>query len=284
MELKNIAKEIREILEKKREDLSLSFIEEKHIYFMKDNEGNIKSDFPSVSKVYKLFHEEFDSYGKSLAMAKGDKTVQNALLEQWKQSGIYSANQGSRVHYFLEKELMNRNENFKEVRQPIFECNDEQIITSNNMISAGYNFINLMEERGSVILDTEIVLGSPTLGYVGQPDKGWLIMDKEKNQLGLVITDWKSNKPENFEIKPYTKQMYEPFNNYPDIALSHYYLQIPLYARLLLDMLKGSKYENLKFFGGIVVLLKKDGNFVEYRVPKDIINKIFNLDIKKYLK
>ena len=284
MNLKFISEEIREILDKKRKEISLSFIEEEHIYFMKDSNGVLRNNFPSVSKVYKLFYDEFDSNGISLSMAKGDKDVQKVLLESWKQSGIYSSNQGSRVHYFLEKELMLRNDNFKEVREPIFECDEEQINTSNKMIIAGNNFINLMEERGAVLLDTEIILGSPSLGYTGQPDKGWLIFNKDKNEIGLIITDWKSNKPENFEVKSYTKQLHSPFNNYPDIALSHYYLQIPLYARLLLDMLKDTKYEDLKFFGGIVVLLKKDSNFVEYRVPKDVTDKIFNLDIKSYFK
>lgn len=283
MDLKFVAEDIRKILQNKREELELSFIEEQHIYYMKDINGKLRNDFPSVSKVYKKFYEEFDSNAVSLAMTKGDKIAQKILLEKWKQSGIYSTNQGSRVHYFLEKEIMRRNGEFKEVREPIFDCDDEQVRTSENMILAGMNFLNLMEERGAVLLDTEIVLGSPTLGYTGQPDKGWLMMNKEKTEIGLVITDWKSNKPENFEVKPYTKQMYSPFNNYPDIALSHYYIQIPLYARILLDMLKGSKYENIKFLGGVVVLLKKDCNFVEYKVPKDITNKVFDLNIKEII-
>ena len=37
-----------------------------------------------------------------------------------------------------------------------------------------------MEERGAVLLDTEIILGDPELGYVGQPDKIWLMFNKQK--------------------------------------------------------------------------------------------------------
>ena len=51
IDLKEIAVEIRDILDKKREELGLSFIEEDHIYFMKDKDGKLRDDFPSVSKV-----------------------------------------------------------------------------------------------------------------------------------------------------------------------------------------------------------------------------------------
>ena len=39
------------------------------------------------------------------------------------------------------------------------------------MIKAGKEFIDIMHSRGAVLLDTEMVLGSPELGYTGQPDK-----------------------------------------------------------------------------------------------------------------
>ena len=77
--------------------------------------------------------------------------------------------------------------------------------------------------------------------------------------------------------------MKDPFQNVDDTALGHYYVQLPLYVKLLLKMLEGTKYENLKLYGGIVVLLKDDSDFVEYRIPKDIINTVLDMDIKKYL-
>ena len=60
--------------------------------------------------------------------------------------------------------------------------------------------------------------------------------------------------------------MYSPFGEYHDTALGHYYLQLPLYARLLLKMLKGTKYENLKLLGCVIVLLKEDCSFQEYNL------------------
>jgi hypothetical protein len=127
-------------------------------------------------------------------------------------------------------------------------------------------------------------MGDPHDAYTGQPDKIWLVQNKEKNDFGFVITDYKTNKPKNFEVQSYTKKMLPPFNTYHDTALSHYYLQLPLYGRLLLNMLRETKYDNKKILGGIVVLLKDDAEFQEFRVPPDITKTILSIDIKKYTK
>jgi replicative DNA helicase len=88
-----------------------------------------------------------------------------------------------------------------------------------------------------------------------------------------------TNKPKNFESHWYTKKMLAPFNSYDDTALIHYYLQLPLYIRLLLKMLENTKYKSIKYLGGIVVLLKEDSTYIEYRIPTDITNKVFKLEI-----
>jgi hypothetical protein len=283
MELNEVAKEIRDLLEKRREDLELTFVEDTHTYYMKDVNGEIKSDFPSVSKVIKYFYDEFDSEGISLKKAQGDPEVQKQLLDEWKAAGDYATNMGSRVHYLLEKKLIEMFGDYKEVRQPIFECDFTQILKGDSMVSAGTNYLNLMIERGAVLLDTEIVLGDPELGYTGQPDKVWLIMNKEQTEFGLVITDWKSNKPKNFEESHFTTRMKYPFQKHPNNALGHYFTQLPFYGKLLLKMLQGTKYENMKLFGCIIVLVKETGEYEEFRVPKDVITTILDMDMKKYL-
>lgn len=190
---------------------------------------------------------------------------------------------GSRVHYLLEKESIKRYGSYKEVRQPIFECDLSQIVKGDSMVKAGEKYLNLMEERGAILLDTEMVLGDPELGYTGQPDKIWLIPNRDKTEFGLVITDWKTNKKKNFQETSWTKKMFTPFQNYPNNALGHYYLQLPLYGRLLIKMLQGTKYENIKLYGCIISHLQDNSEFEEYRVPKEIIDTVFSMDIKKYL-
>ena len=283
MNLKDISLEINELLEKRRQELQLTFVEEKHIYFMKDVDGKVKSNFPSVSKIIKKFHKPFDAEGTALRMSNGDPEGARILQEQWRQAGDLSTNMGSRVHFELETDTISRFGNYKEVRQPIFEINEEQKIKSDNMIIAGKNFLDLMLERGGVLLDTEIVLGDPEEQYTGQPDKVWLMMNKEKDGFGMVITDWKTNQPKNFEVQYYTGKMYSPFQEIHDNALGHYYLQLPLYARLLLKMLKGTKYENIPFLGGVIVLLKDDGTYVEYKVPPNVKNTVLSMDLSKYI-
>jgi hypothetical protein len=152
------------------------------------------------------------------------------------------------------------------------------------MINAGKKYLNLSEQRNLVLLDTEIVLGHPELGYVGQPDKVWLTLNASGDGFGLLITDWKTNKEKNFKVNDFTKSMHSPFENYPSTALGHYYLQLPFYGKLLLKMLEGTKYGNMKLLGCIVVLLKDNSEYEEFRVPKEVINKILEMDMGLYLK
>ena len=284
IDLNEVAKEIRDLLDERRKELDLTFVEDTHTYYMKGVDGVVKDTFPSVSKVIKYFYDEFDSEGISLKKAQGDLEVQQQLLDEWKAAGDYATNMGSRVHFLLEKKTIEMFGDYKEVRQPIFECDFTQILKGDSMVSAGTNYLNLMVERGAVLLDTEIVLGDPELSYTGQPDKVWLIMNKEKTEFGLVITDWKSNRPKNFEENHFTTRMKYPFQKHPNNALGHYFTQLPFYGKLLLKMLQGTKYENMKLFGCIVVLVKEDGTFEEFRVPKEVQQTILDMDMKKYLK
>jgi hypothetical protein len=278
MKLSNIAQEIRELVKVRQQELGLTFEEDKHIYTM-----NGRKNFPSVSTVLKKFYKAFPTEEAAFNKAGGDPEKQQQLIEEWAAAGEYSTNLGSRVHYILEKNLIEKYGDYKEVRQPIFDCDLTQLMKSDNMIFAGKRYLELMESRNVVLLDTEMVLGDPELGYVGQPDKVWLTYNKPGDDYGLLITDWKTNKPKNFEETRFTERMYAPFEKYPNNALGHYYLQLPLYGKLLIKMLKGTKYENIKLYGCIISHLKEDTFFDEYRVPKDIIDTVLDMDIQSYL-
>jgi hypothetical protein len=278
MKLNKVAEEIRELITQRQTELGLTFEEENHIYTM-----NGKKDYPSVSKVLKKFYTEFPTEEAAYNKAGGDPQRQQELIEEWAAAGEYSTNMGSRVHFVLEKNVIERNGKYKEVRQPIFDCDLTQIMKGDNMIVAGNKYLKLMEERGAILLDTEMILGDPELGYVGQPDKVWLMMNRLKTEFGFVITDWKTNKPKNFQETSYTKRLKDPFGKYPDTALGHYYLQLPFYGKLLLKMLKGTKYENLKLFGCVISHLKDDSLYDEYKVPQEVVDTILGMDMKKYL-
>lgn len=278
MKLSDVAKEIRDIISQKQSELGLTFEEANHIYTM-----NGRTDYPSVSKVLKKFYTEFPTEEAAYNKAKGDPIKQQELIEEWAAAGTYSTNMGSRVHFVLESEVIKKHGNYKEVRQPEFDCDLTQIMKGDNMIAAGKKYLNLMEERGAILLDTEMVLGHPELGYTGQPDKVWLMMNRQQTGFGIVITDWKTNKPKNFQVTNYTKKMLHPFDDYHDNALGHYYVQLPLYGKLLLKMLEGTKYENLKLYGCVISHLKEDSTYEEFKVPQNIVDIVMGMDVNQYL-
>ncbi len=72
MDLEKVVKEIREILESKRDEFNLTFTEEDHKYMMVNTDGEVVDTHPSVSKVTKLFYEEFDAEGIAYNKAKGN--------------------------------------------------------------------------------------------------------------------------------------------------------------------------------------------------------------------
>ena len=283
MDLKKIAQEIRDIISERQKEFQLTFEEESHKYTMLDKNGVLKSDFPSVSKVMKLFYDEFPTEQAAFNKAGGDPDEAERLVNEWAELGRKSANLGSRCHFFLEEHTLNEFGIDKVVRQPIFDCDAEQIIKSDTMIIAGKRYIELLKERGCVLIDTEIVLGHPELGYTGQPDKVWLVIGTN-GKVGILITDWKSNKPKNFEVTRYTKKMKKPFEDLPDNALGHYNTQLPFYGKLILKMLEGSKYEDIQLLGCIIVLITEEREYHEHRVSKKTMNKILEMDVKKYLK
>lgn len=283
MDLKEMSLDIKKIIFEYQQKHCISFIEDTHTYFIKNNEGIIISDLPSVSTVLHCFYTPFNAQGtRAFKNCEGDKEKERLLLETWAATGEYASNMGSRVHYLLEKHLIELYGSYKEVRQPIFNCDEEQTNTGDQMIEAGKSFIDIMHKRGAVLLDTEMVLGSYELSYMGQPDKVWLIKGKSGNP-GIVITDWKTNKEKNFEVHPYTTLMKPPFQNHYDTALAHYYIQLPLYGKLLLKMLEGTKYANIPLLGAVVILLRPDSTFEEFKVPSHVVKTVLDMNVKSYL-
>ena len=64
IDLYEISKDIRNILEERRKELNLYFIEDNHKYFMNDLQGVNKSKWPSVSGVLKKFYSPFPTLCK----------------------------------------------------------------------------------------------------------------------------------------------------------------------------------------------------------------------------
>ena len=54
-------------------------------------------------------------------------------------------------------------------------------------------------------------------------------------------------------------------------------------GKLILKMLEGTKYENIKLYGCIIVLIKEDGEYEEFRIPREVQSTILNMDMPPYL-
>jgi hypothetical protein len=77
--------------------------------------------------------------------------------------------------------------------------------------------------------------------------------------------------------------MKKPLGHLPDNALGHYKTQLPLYGKLLLKMLEGTKYSDISLLGCIIVLITEEKEYFEYRVDKNTINTILEMNMDEYL-
>ena len=263
--LQDKAIRMREVLDAKRNEIGLEFHEDEHKYFIFDKNKKMTSQLPSVSKIIKYFEVPFDSIAMSLRKAKGDLEEQKRILKEWEQAGQLSTNLGSSVHYELELSAIAMNGNFKECRKPIFHLQDHQIKISKRMIENGSLFLNNMEERECVLMDTECTMGDIDLGYFGQADMFYLAANREKTNFGIICCDWKTNQPKKFETHFYTKKLIEPFQFFDGHDLNKYKIQLPLYNKLLKAMLKGTEFEDVPILGSVIVHLREDG-MTEYKV------------------
>ena len=84
MNIEETVLEIRNILSERRKEFKLSFEEDSHKYTMLNLDGELTDKWPSVSKVMKLFYDEFPSEKKAFEMSGGDPDETERLLNEWK--------------------------------------------------------------------------------------------------------------------------------------------------------------------------------------------------------
>ena len=88
---------------------------------MLDLDNKLHSKWPSVSKVMKLFYDEFPSEEKAFEMSGGDPEKTEELLNEWKMAGEYSTNIGSRVHFLMEQHSLDMF-NYKKTMSIRIQC------------------------------------------------------------------------------------------------------------------------------------------------------------------
>lgn len=182
----------------------LKFNEKNHTYFAED-----KKLIPT-SNVIKRFYNEFDTYGISHRLSRGNKRKQKQLIDSWKRKSDKAKIDGTRIHKYAEDVGEGK------LRPPI--CGRERAVIR--------WFDDLPDYY--VILAQELRMYSKIYAYAGTTDK--VMLDTRYNE--LVIGDYKTNQEDLFKIYNY-QDMLEPFDFLADCAYNHYQLQLSLYQILL---------------------------------------------------
>jgi hypothetical protein len=273
-ELLNLAQDIRDILDDVRSKIKLTFEEETHRYSIYSEEEGCQIDhLPSVSKLIKQYSEPFDSLAVSVNMMSGDEMLAEELRKDWKKQGDDASSIGSYAHYKLEQYVWNLYDINITTRKPYYDLKNDEYLLAQNMLQNGVNMVHKIISNGFVPLDTETIMGSTKLGYFGQCDNLWLGVVKGK--IVIIMSDYKTNKTKNFEKQHYNKPMFEPFKNLYDTKLSEYYIQQPLYAQLLKDMLKDTPYKDIPIIGFRILHLRDKGTI--YKIPNWVYEEVKKL-------
>lgn len=273
-ELLDLAQDIRDSLEQERKNRRLEFVEKSHKYSIYDpiNE-RMTSNLPSVSTLIKQFSEPFDSLSKSLEKTGGDVKLAEELRAEWRAMGDLASSIGSYAHFKLEQYVWNLFDVSMDLRKPDYNLDHEGLLEAQDMLRNGVKLVHKIVENGFVPLETECVMGSIELGYFGQCDNLWLGI--HKNRIVILMSDYKTNFTKNFEVRPWNEPMKKPFENLMDTELSKYFIQQPLYAQLLNDMLKNTIYKDIPIVGFRILHLRDGGKSI--KIPYDVYKKVQNL-------
>lgn len=270
----NLSKDISETLNQVRKERKLHFEEKNHKYFIHHPEKNkIVDDLPSVTKVLKRWYEPFDSLNKSLQMMKGDEGLAEELRKEWKKEGDDANSIGSFTHFKLEKYIWDIFDIDHQTRKPFYDLKNKELLEAQNMVKTGVGLLHKIIEKGFVPLETESIMGSVDLGYVGQSDNIWL--GEYKKGFRLIISDYKTNKTKNFKKHHYHQPMFEPFEDLYDTDLSKYFIQQSLYKELLKDMLKETPYKDIPISGLFILHLRDGGRVI--KVPEWVSSKVSSI-------
>ena len=90
MDLNKVSSEIRDIIDEKQKQVSLSFVEETHTYFIKDKSGDVVTNYPSVSTVISQFYTPFPDLDNSYKKSGYDIVKQDEILKEWRGTASYA--------------------------------------------------------------------------------------------------------------------------------------------------------------------------------------------------
>lgn len=261
-EIKKIRKQIQEAYSNK-----LQFIEETHQYFLDGVEYTCVSD---VIKRWENNDREamLDACADKAKWKKGYKYYgmsRDEIKELWDKSAKEACDFGTLVHGFGESMfywMIGEDDKILPEYKEQFETG-EPIATNKHEEAVIQFWKDIPEDFVPVLAETKVFNkdGTP---YAGTFDiLFYYYKGKNDPRNGLVVFDWKTNGAiTNDFCRENGKMMKAPFNDLFDDSLSHYQLQLNLYAIPLQNL-------GIKVIGRRIIWLRDDGSYEKIRIKDE---------------
>ena len=248
---------------------NLEFFEVPHKYTLHKPNGE-DIELPSVSSIVSKFEPEADWDTILTNKAKKLGMPREELGRQWEETNLTSTSNGTIVHEFGESSMYFFQGRFDEMlpytKQRQFEKGylvpfgpKQEAVTKfyTDMLDKYDVWPVMPEAKVYTGLNDKVVT---KLQYCGTFDMLFAARGKD-GVIRPFLADWKTNKSLQSEYnRAYNKVMLPPFDNMIDENLSHYTLQLSLYAIPLLQL-------GYKMTHRIIVWLKQDGTYEKIPVP-----------------
>lgn len=226
--------------------LGLEFDEPNHVYTY------LGQTLTSVTTVIKRYSVPFEAEAQAQRIAERDGTTPEALLVKWLNNNVEAAYRGSYVHAHIE-EICRHFDATGEIRANLVGHPERMI----QQLRAAWRWFSDHPEIQQGYLAPEFRVVHGELGLAGTID---LVASSYEGVPAII--DWKTNKT--LSVDGYSN-MLPPFQRgklaLPDSNLFHYYLQLNMYRRILMD-----RYD---FEPAMMVLvhLQENGRYTSYGVP-----------------
>ena len=241
---------------------NIVFEEEPHRYTVNGVE------YTPVPTIISQYENEFDTEAKSRQYAEKNGLNQDDVKRSWKWTNKCATIMGTRAHEFGES-YTNLMCGHKEL---ICQQNKAQYVEEENWlvptfpqefaVKSFYDELhsNLHPIGAEFKLSTQYIKNAKPI--CGTADILFYYDAPNPNNSGFCIFDWKTNRELTKDFVRNTgMMMLPPFENYYDVALSHYYLQFNLYQRMMESI-------GLKIIARRLVHIKRDGTYEVHNVPK----------------
>lgn len=250
---------------------NLEFFEGPHEYILHGKDGK-DTKLPSVSSIVQKFEPHVDWDTIRLNKAKREGIDPDVLKRQWRENNLKSTSRGSQTHLFGESCMYFCQGHPEVIENEVahYQMEDDFLVPYCGKEEAVTHFWEDMLAKDNVwpvMPEAKIYTGyNDKLGLKNQYCGTFDLLFAARGKDGVIrpfIADYKSNGSlTNDYNRAYGKMMLPPFDYLVDEPLSHYTLQLSLYAM-------GLEQLGYEMTHRIIIWLKDDGTYEKIPV-KDV--------------